>query len=348
MQDNKANILVVDDEPQISTMLRKALLARGFDCLATTSSARARHLIASGRFSVIISDISMPEFDGLRLLEYTREQSPWTKVILVTGRSSTEVLAKALSAGAHDYYEKPFDILELIDAVESALGEQGDCGTLPLRAAKAIEMEDRFKQAAFESIQVLVQAVEAKDPYTRKHSEQVAHYAVHISRHLAVREDLTDTIRIAALLHDIGKIGIPDRILTKPARLTDEEFAEIRKHPSLGAEILRNVSMFCVEAQLVRYHHERWDGRGYNEGLQAEEIPFGARLICVADSIDAMLMRRTYKEPFPVEKVLDELERGSETQFDPEIALAARDWVQQHPEMLIQPGKLAESLEELR
>ncbi|NLF33006.1 MAG: HD domain-containing protein, partial [Planctomycetes bacterium] len=137
-------------------------------------------------------------------------------------------------------------------------------------------------------------------------------------------------------VHDVGKIGIPDTILTKPGRLTDEERRLIREHPRMGAEILSKISMLDGESRLVLYHHERWDGGGYPDGLAGEAIPLGARIIQLADCIDAMLMRRTYKEPFPLSRVLDELVKGKGTQFDPALAEAAIQWLHRHPERVIQ------------
>ncbi|NQT20039.1 MAG: HD-GYP domain-containing protein, partial [Planctomycetes bacterium] len=166
-------------------------------------------------------------------------------------------------------------------------------------------------------------AVEAKDPYTRRHSEQVAHYAVNLAGALGLPPSAVESIRVASLLHDLGKIGVPDRILTKPEPLTDEEFEHIRRHPAMGSEILSSITMFGEETQLIRYHHERWDGKGYPNGLTGEESPLASRIMQVADCIDAMLMQRAYKKGYPVEKMIGELIRCAGVQFDPKIAAAA-------------------------
>jgi putative nucleotidyltransferase with HDIG domain len=200
-------------------------------------------------------------------------------------------------------------------------------------------LSSQATQASLDSVKALVRAVEAKDPYTRRHSEQVAHYAVSIATAMGLSGPALESTRIAALLHDIGKIGVPDHILIKPGALTDEEFQYIRRHPALGSDILASITLFGKEAKLVRHHHERWDGKGYPDGLTGEETPLVSRIIQVADCIDAMLMERTYKKGYPVDTMLGELVRCAGTQFDPKIAAAALAWCQSHREGLFLPGK---------
>jgi putative nucleotidyltransferase with HDIG domain len=210
-----------------------------------------------------------------------------------------------------------------------------------------MEFRDQAARASLDSVLALVRAVEAKDAYTRRHSEQVAHYATSMAAAMGLPKTQVESIRIAALLHDIGKIGVPDHILTKAGPLTEDEFQHIRRHPALGAEILGTIGLFKAESLLVRHHHERWDGLGYPDGLAGEESPLGARVIMVADCIDAMLMERTYKKCYSVEKMLGELTRCAGTQFDPKIAAAALAWCQSHPEALFLPGESAPTLQEV-
>ena len=188
-------------------------------------------------------------------------------------------------------------------------------------------------------VRALVRAVEAKDFYTCRHSEQVAHYAVHLAQRLGLESKAVESIRIAALLHDVGKIGVPDHILVKPGPLTEEEFAIVRRHPGMGAEILSHIAMLDQEAVLVRHHHERWDGGGYPEGLCGDQTPLGARLIQIADCIDAMLMERTYKKCYSPAKMIDELIRCAGKQFDPVLAGEAVQWCRDNPDKLILPRK---------
>jgi putative nucleotidyltransferase with HDIG domain len=200
------------------------------------------------------------------------------------------------------------------------------------------------RQASLDGVRALVRAVEAKDPYTRQHSEQVAHYTVHLSRAMGTGGEQIESFRVAALLHDVGKIGVPDAVLTKTGPLAPEEFEYIRRHPAVGADILSHFAVFAAEAHLVRHHHERWDGKGYPDGLTGEESPTGARIIHVADCIDAMLMDRSYKSAYPVEKMLDELARCAGSQFDPAVAARACRWCRDNPRLLILPGVTLEDL----
>ena len=335
VQSDQANILVVDDEPGICAMIRAGLTRSGLHCVTVTESRLAKDLLDRQAFAVMVTDIAMPEMSGLDLLAHVRQRSPSCRVILISGLSATQCLADALTLGAYDFIQKPFDIGDLTRAIERAARSDSPAEFLPIRAARAMAMEDEVKQASLDSIRALVHAVEAKDPYTRRHSEQVTHYAVNLAQHLGACAETIQSVRVAALLHDVGKIGIPDGILTKTGRLTDEEFAQIRCHPTIGAEILKHISMFAEESRLVLCHHERWDGTGYPNGLAGEEIPFGARIINTADAMDAMLMQRTYKQAFSVEKVLDELRSCAGSHFDPDVASAAIDWCLRYPQKMI-------------
>ena len=333
----KNGVLIVDDEPAVCSVIQGGLRNRGIPTTVCTQGVEAKQLLADRVFGVLIADITMPDIDGMELLAHAKETSPDCKVILITGYPSTDRLAKALSLGAYEFFAKPFSIGALADTVIRAVGDDSASDELPVRAARAMEMKDQMAGVTLESIRALTRAVEAKDPYTHRHSEQVAHYAAHLSEWLGMEEERIESIRIASLLHDIGKIGVPDAVLTKPGGLTEDEFDLVRQHPALGAEILQHISRFAVEAMLVRHHHENWDGTGYPDRLTGEEIPYGARVINVADSVDAMLMKRTYKDAYSVERMIDELRRCAGTQFCPDIALAAIDWCESNPEKILKP-----------
>lgn len=331
----QANVLVVDDDPQVCRLIQDGLSLNGFSCQSTSEAEQAKRLLRDSNFDVMITDVLMPGATGMELLSYTKSVAPECKVILITGASNTFYLAEALSLGAYDYFQKPFDITQLSDAIGRATSENPDSMHLVTRAAQAMQSEPYLRKVSLESIRALVRAVEAKDPYTRRHSEQVTHYATSLAEYLAVPPDFMETIRIASLVHDVGKIGVPDHILTKAGPLTKDEYMQVRTHPILGAEILQNISIFAEEARLVRHHHECWDGTGYPDGLAGDAIPLGARILNVADSIDAMLMRRTYKEPYSLKKLISEFRRCAGTQFDPSIAAAAVEWVDKHPDKII-------------
>ena len=374
MGNGHNNILIVDDEPGVGELIRDELAEHGFLCQTATDSQVAKRLLDgmpknSPPFDLLIADVQMPRFGGLELLAYVKPRLPECRVILITGNSKREYLSQALLLGAYDYVEKPFKNGELVNVVCKALGGKNQRPHLHDRAAAALWMQigemdgkaarpcrtpppvcvervSQAKEASLGTVTALVRAVEAKDPYTRRHSEQVAHYAVNIAQTMGLSGPALECTRVAALLHDIGKIGVPDYILTKPGPLTEEEFQCIRRHPARGADILASIPSFHDEAALIRHHHERWDGKGYPDGLAGEESPLISRIIQVADSIDAMLMERTYKKGYPVEKMLCELTRCAGTQFDPKIAAAALTWCQSHREALFLPEKslLPESL----
>ena len=337
MNTQAKTVLIVDDDPRLCLLIRDELSTYGFDCHATTDSEKARDLLQIKHYDVLISDITMPHVSGLELLALVRQNAQGCKVILITGESSHEYLAQALAIGAYDYVEKPFSMDTMIDSVNRATNDLIEIPSLPMRAAKAMQLNGQVARAAFESIQALVKAVEAKDPHTKQHSEHVARYAIDLAATMGATIEVKKIVRIAALLHDVGKIGVPDHILTKSGKLTDKEFEHIRRHPTMGADILSKIALFGEHAMAIRHHHERWDGNGYPDGLAAEEIPWIARIINIADSIDAMLMQRTYKNSYPINKMLGELQRCAGTQFDPEMAAIAVAWCGRNINKLLLP-----------
>ncbi len=329
------SVLIVDDEPQVCALLREELAAEGFRCEVAVDSRWAQKLLARETFAVLVADVSMPNITGLDLLAEVAERSPGTRVILITGLREPRCIAQALMLGAYDYFNKPFRMPELVAAVRKACDAEQTQSALPFRAAEAMSREADDASSALESVRALARAVEAKDPCTRRHSDHVAAYAMKLAEVLGLDEEVKRQLHTAALLHDAGKIGVPDHLLTKPARLSPEEFAFIRLHPELGEQIVSQVSLFAVEATLIRHHHEDWMGTGYPDGLRGEEIPLPSRIIRVADSMDAMLMDRVYKEPCTVEQMIGELRMGSGRQFDPEIAGVAILWASEHADELV-------------
>ncbi|MFA6133482.1 MAG: HD domain-containing phosphohydrolase [Phycisphaerae bacterium] len=347
METQTGKILIVDDEPQVVSLIREELSEHGFVCWTAGEVDGAKALINSQSPDVMITDVLMSNIGGLELLAYAGTHAPRCKVILITGSSRREYIAQAMLLGAYDYIEKPFVPGELVEAASKAFEGGGNRPILLDRAAAALELDSQVRQASLDSVRALVRAVEAKDPYTRRHSEQVAHYAVNLALALGLSATMIKSIRVASLLHDIGKIGVPDHILAKPGPLTAEEFYCVRNHPVLGAEILANITLFSKESLWVRHHHERWDGKGYPDGLTGENCPLASRIMQVADSIDAMLMERTYRAAYSVEKMIGELVRCAGTQFDPRIATAAVTWCQAHREALFLPENAAPAIQEV-
>jgi len=299
--------------------------------------------------------MNLGDGSGADLADFISARDLPTKVIVITGVPTRSSAERARRIGACGYFEKPFDLLELAGAVCAAAGIVFDPGAdaafgrtdLPddyesYRAALiedgVLPTNDRYRTILSEFAVAMVQVVEAKDPYTRSHSEHVAFYAEHLAYAAGFSTAQRECLRLAALLHDIGKIAVPDSVLTKPGRLGDTEFTFVRHHPDIGADILENISLLRTESRIVRHHHEAWDGSGYPRGVTGEDIPVPARILNIADSIDAMLMARTYKHPFAAEKVVEELRRCAGNQFDPELAEIAIEFCQASPEKLIAPA----------
>jgi diguanylate cyclase (GGDEF)-like protein/putative nucleotidyltransferase with HDIG domain len=520
-------VLIVDDEAEIRRLLVDLLSRPGWRIDLASNGQEALDLVHHHDYDVVISDVLMPQLDGMDLLQRVHLIRPKARVILVTGVGTTNWVKQALRLGAFDYVEKPFDLSAFRELVESAiqaktrgrakrtagdgfdpltslwthrhffeylaylrascrrtneplcvlildidnfseinatygyaagdevlmevtrrvrkvvrevdvvarygseefivalpatkssvasrvaqrilaairsepvqvkLAEQrtvtvsiglAECetgfietedelvrrATEALRLAKAQgkdrcvtwrprdpqdtdapradlasvqmlteQLEDintRLKQTYLESTRALIAAVEAKDPYTDAHSKTVTLYAEGIARQMNLDAQAVRNIRTAALLHDIGKIGVPDRILTKSGRLTDAEWQVIKRHTVMAVQILEHASFLRAELPIILYHHERWDGTGYPEGLAGERIPLGARILNVADAMDAMFSRRAYKEGYTKERVIEELRKGRGTQFDPQVADAAVAWVLSNPDEIVYPAMRA-------
>lgn len=523
MSNKMKRILVVDDEDEIRQLIVE-LLSRPdwrIDCARTGEEALER--IHRHRYDVVISDILLPNVNGMDLLQRVRRTRPKARVIMITGVGTTEWVKQALRLGAFDYVEKPFDVPDFIRTVEAAVdappkqasrpagsgydaltglwthrhffeylgylrarcrrsneplsivildidnfseintqhgyaaGDEvlteisrrlrklvrdtdvparygseefvvalpqtgaavamrvaerireviqtepiqatasnavnvtvsvglAECetgfieseddlvrrATEALRVAKAqgknrcvpwqphdpaksdairpdfggVELlterletiNGQLKQTYLESTRALIAAVEAKDPYTEAHSMAVTIYAEGIAQQLNADAATRHMVRTAALLHDIGKIGVPDHILTKPGKLDPDEWQIIKRHPLMGVQILEHASFLRAELPIILYHHEWYDGSGYPEGLAGTRIPFGARILIVADAIDAMFSRRSYKDGYTLERVIEELKKGSGKQFDPTIAKAAIERLLSHPEDIVYPS----------
>ncbi len=216
-----------------------------------------------------------------------------------------------------------------------------DLASVQMLTQRLEEINTRLKQTYLESTRALIATVEAKDPHTEAHSKTVTLYAEGIARQMNLDAQTLRTIRTAALLHDIGKIGVPDHILTKSGKLSEAEWGVIRRHTVMAVQILEHASFLRAELPIILYHHERWDGSGYPEGLAGARIPLGARILNAADAMDAMFSRRAYKEGYTKERVIEELRKGRGVQFDPQVAEAAAAWILSNPDEIVYPGMRA-------
>ena len=323
-----ANCLVVDDEPGVRRSLIRMLRAQGFTCFEAGTGVEALDVLDRvGDVQLIVSDMRMPEMDGMGLLEAVRRDFPETAVILLTGMSETTIAVDCLHRGAADFLLKPISMNELQARVARVLEK------------RALVLENRYYQENLErqvrqqaqriqelflqGVQMLARALEAKDSYTRGHSIRVSRYAVGTARRLGFAGGTVDAIRLGGELHDIGKIGTREAVLHKPGSLTAEEFRQITEHPLLGERMLSPLAQELPEVlRIVRFHHERLDGRGFPDGLRGEKIPIEARIVAVADTFDAITTRRPYRDSRSPEAAVEELRRVAGTQLDPEAVEA--------------------------
>ena len=333
-EQRRARVLVADDEEEIRDVLREFLGPR-HDCETARSAEEALALMSGREFNLVVSDISMGGMSGLELVARARQVAPETVVIVVSGSHSIDGAVGALRAGAFDFITKPFDLGQVELAVRRALEHQG------LLASKR-RYEDRLQQlidertaeldaalasldAAYrQTLKALVSALEARDHETHGHSERVVSFSLRLGRELGLDAERLRALEFGSLLHDIGKIGVPDAILRKPAALSRAEWERMRQHPLMGERILRGIEFLKGAVRVVAEHHERWDGAGYPSGLKGEEIDLAARVFAVADAFDAMTSDRVYRCGMPYEAAAAELERCAGRQFDPRVVAAFR------------------------
>src|SRR5712671_954488 len=314
--------VVVDDEPRLRRVLVRLLEGEGFACAEAGSGVEALKELEKGAVPLVISDLRMPEMDGVTLLREIISRWPETAVIVVTAVAEVESAVACLQMGALDYVAKPFHLDEVRARVSQALDKRRliienrnyQQGLEERVEAQARRIEELF----LEGVHALVFALEAKDAYTRGHSMRVAHYSVETARALGLDKDLIDTIALGAELHDVGKLGVSEAVLHKAGQLSDAEYRHIMEHPVIGARILAPLMRDVPTAiAIVRSHHERLDGKGFPDGLKGEQIPLEVRVVGVADSFDAMTSVRPYRPALSVQKALQELEEGKGTQFHP-------------------------------
>jgi len=312
---DKHTILIVDDEID-NLQLLKRTLRKNYRILTANNGQEALYYVDQygDEISMIISDQRMPQMQGVELFERVFEKHPEIVKILLTGYTDTEVIVDAINkCHLYQYIVKPFDPNNLIVTVENGL-RKFEITT------QNKELSKDLKQLFYKTIKAISAALDAKDTYTQGHSYRVTLYSMILASIIHADENFMEDIEIAGLLHDIGKIGIPQSILCKPGKLTDEEYMKIKEHPEKAEKMVTNIKQLKMIADLLKYHHERWDGRGYPSGLKAEEIPLSARIIAVADTYDAMTSTRSYRKALTHDEAIAEIERCSGTQFDPELA----------------------------
>jgi len=324
MIEKQATILIVDDEEVIRRLLHQKLSSEGYQCQEAGNADQALNKLKSNPMELVILDIKMPGKSGTELLPEIKVRYPDTAVIMATAITDTSTAIQCMKQGAYDYITKPFNLDEVVLSVDRALEKRRlelENRDYQQHLEQKVEAQARKIRASFLSaITALAYALEAKDKYTSGHSQRVAETSVAIAKELGLSQHSIERIRQAGLIHDIGKIGVRESVLNKPGRLTDEEFHHIKSHCETGEHILTPIVEDEEILKVVRHHHERYDGRGYPDGLKGEQIPLGARILAVADTYDAMTSERPYREAMSDETACDEIKRCKGTQFDPVVA----------------------------
>jgi putative nucleotidyltransferase with HDIG domain len=319
----KRLVLVVDDSQLIINIVSKGLKKEGFKVLSAQNGKDALDILETQTPDLIISDLNMPVMDGLTFCRTLRAKKKFSSIpfVAMSSESDRYRMRQMLQSGAATYIIKPFNIDQLIIMVEKLLSDHFQ---LILKERERLETE---RLAMLASISSLVQALEARDQYTRGHSEEVSQIAIELARKMKVDQDELEDIAIAARLHDVGKIGVRDEVLLKPGKLTDAEFAMIKRHPVVGAKILKPIPSLEKAIPIVLSHHERFDGKGYPEGLKGTNIPFWARVTAVADTYHALTSDRPYRKGLPQAKALQIITDVRGTQLCPECVDLFLGWV---------------------
>lgn len=323
----KVRVLVVDDEEFLRSIVRERLEIAGYSVEEASNGKEALAMLESGgTYSVLLTDIRMPGMDGITLLREWGKKSPGSAGIVMSANAELDTAVHALKMGACDYITKPFNFDVLLITIENALRKkdlerQLDDYRTNLEN-KVKEQTDVINSMYVRSIDAMIKALEAKDFYTRGHSQRVTLYSVAIAEELGVAgQELEDLYRASAL-HDLGKIGVREAVLNKPGKLSEEEFAEIICHPKTAVRILEPIPFFRPLLPAILHHHERFDGTGYPSRLVGKNIPLASRILTIADTFDAMTSTRAYRKALPVEDAIAEIRRCSGTQFDPDIVPA--------------------------
>src|SRR6266404_5045835 len=341
----KPRLLIVDDEVEVRSVLRD-LLGDTYECAEAASAEEALTQLRETNYELVISDITMSGMTGLEMIPHVKVASPDTVIVMISGMQTIESAINALRLGAFDYLMKPFDLRQAEAAVARALEhhelvvakqryENHLEELVDQRTAELDRALDSLENAYRSTLQALTAALEARDAETHGHSERVVTFSLRLGREYGLNREQMKALEFGSLLHDIGKIGVPDSILRKPAKLTEEEWVRMREHPMHGQQILRGIEFLQGAARVVAQHHEKWDGSGYPLGLRVEDIDVCARIFSVADAFDAITSDRVYRKGKSYEAAAQELDEWAGKQFDPQVVKAfhlvpRQDWAELH------------------
>lgn len=317
-EHGQPHILVVDDEETLRYLIREGVERSGYGCSVASDGIEALKILEEKGADVVISDIMMPGMDGMELAKRIKEEHD-SDVILITGFIDEYSYDKVIEIGVSDFLEKPIGIDELILRLRRVLRERTN---IRERNKAEEDLRDSFKKLrmAMESIvEALVLAIEKKDPYTSGHQQRVATLANAIAKEMGLPQDQIDGVRMAAMIHDIGKNAIPGQILSKPSKLTKLEMEMIKEHSQMGYDILKGIEFPWPVAQMVLQHHERIDGSGYPQGLLGDGIFLGAKILGVADVVEAMASHRPYRASLGLDKAMEEISKNRGILYEPDV-----------------------------
>ena len=331
------HILVVDDEEPIREIVASMLSAAGYSCKQAGSGVEALAILNSGEeFELMLSDLMMADLDGIGLLERTKERYPDMPVVMVTAVHDISVALAAIRNGAYDYLLKPFEREQLLATVSRALENRRlkvenrmyQTNLESLVRARTDQLQaaiEELKRSYDVTLEVLGEALDYKDRETEGHSKRVTAFTIAIAKNMGIPKEQIETIARGAFLHDIGKMAIPDSILNKPGKLTADETNIMKEHCYLGYKLVQKIPVLREAAEIVYSHQEHYDGNGYPRRLKRDEIPLGARIFSVADTLDAITMDRPYRRKQDMNAARAEIERCSGSQFDPEVVKAFQE-----------------------
>jgi len=325
-----AKILVIDDEPELREFVVMSLELNNFDTVEADNGKKALSILEDEDFDCIVSDVEMPQMTGPEFLKNFRGINEITPIIMLTGVKDLNTVVDVMKAGAQDYLVKPINVDELLISVrkciefkklkEQNIALQKENERYQQHLEEMVEKRSvQLKDALFGSLIIIASSIEAKDEYTKGHSNRVRLISIDIGKLMGLDNKELQILEYGAMMHDVGKIGVRDAILNKNRSLTEEEFDSIMSHPAIGANIVKNISFFNPMIDCIKYHHEKYNGKGYPEGLKGDQIPLLARIVAVADAYDAITTTRPYRKEKTSLEALEVLLEGKGSQFDPDI-----------------------------
>jgi putative two-component system response regulator len=332
------SLLVVDDEESVRSSLARSLSAQGYEVSTAGTGAEALEAVRRHKLACILLDVRLPDANGADLVPRLLELEPHAAVLMLTAVNDAASATLCLQRGAFDYLTKPVDLNDLTGAIERALRRRESemesaqitqwlKEEVALRTAELRMERANLERISVATLEALVNALEAKDPYLRGHSARVADVAAMVAAELGLGDEQVEMVRTAGRLHDIGKIGVREEILNKHGPLTDDEFEHVKLHPVTGSEILAPLTHLGQVIDYVRSHHERWDGRGYPDGLSGQAIPMGARIIGAVEIYDALTTSRPYQDKMTPEEAVERLRDLAGTVIDPGVHRALQQVV---------------------